>query len=98
MQPTTPPSSRGPNFKASEDLNICHAWIEVSTDAAVSTNQSGEAFNAKLQVIFDARMKEKDSLWVFDPSPGSTSELTFFTVFPRCCEVGGMLRRDIKDQ
>ena len=79
MQPTTPPSSRGPNFKASEDLNICHAWIEVSTDAAVSTNQSGEAFNAKLKVIFDARMKEKDALWVFDRSPGSLSS-RFLTI------------------
>ena len=73
MHPAMPPPARAPNFKYIEDNNICHAWIEVSTDAAVSTNQSGETFMRRLKAIFHARMKVKYGLWVFDRSAGSPS-------------------------
>ena len=41
------PKQRGPNFKLTEDIQICYAWVGTSEDATVGTNMKTTEFKEK---------------------------------------------------
>ena len=42
-------SSRGLKWSAQEDIILCQAWISISQDGAIGTNQSLDSFWARIQ-------------------------------------------------
>lgn len=44
--------SRGKNWTSAEDEALCYAWLEVSQDPIVSTNQKAETLYGKIQLKF----------------------------------------------
>ena len=37
-------SSRGQSYTTSEDIHLCHAWLDVTQNPIIGTNQSKETF------------------------------------------------------
>lgn len=60
-------AGRGPNFKPEEDKSLCTAWVTVSSDGSVGTNQDSDEFWARVKALFDNQLE----VLVFDRTPGS---------------------------
>lgn len=43
-----PSKKKGPNFKPTEDTELCKAFVAASEDAVVGTNQKGDVFQKKI--------------------------------------------------
>ena len=50
-------SKKGVNYRPDEDKALCVAWIAVSSDSSVGTNQTAEVFYGKFKDVFEANLK-----------------------------------------
>ena len=68
---------RPANFKAEEDIHLCRAHVNVSTDAATGTDQSMDKFWERIKLVFD-EMCAKDKECEDCPKRSATSLRTRF--------------------